>query len=163
MTNPDLRILALADTKLLPPAVQEPFDHWRIWRARDAVAAAVRRRLNENPMLQLFVERLEVAEDERGIFEGIYALAEAVDVHRSQIGLHSQYIIVIMAGQLNPWGLLSINRDYDNPTPSVVKAAQELWRLAREQNVDIPALLAQLKDNEPLRALEAFYKTKPLK
>src|SRR5512140_3649998 len=103
MTNPDLRILALADAKLLPPSVQEPFDRWRIWRARDAVIAAVRRRLNENPMLQLFVERLEVAEDERGIFEGIYALAEAVDVHRSQLGLHSPYIIVIMAGRLKPW------------------------------------------------------------
>src|SRR5437762_13898451 len=64
MKDPDLTILALADAKLLPPEVQDPFDRWRIWRTRDVVAAAVRKRLPKPsqgsfPSLQFYLERLE--------------------------------------------------------------------------------------------------------
>src|SRR5205807_8863580 len=102
MQDPDLTILALADAKLLPSEVQEPFDHWRIWKARDAVATAVRKRILNAPldslfMLQTYLERLEQADAEQTIFEGIYALANVVDMYRQQLGLHSEYLIVIMA------------------------------------------------------------------
>ena len=50
-----LRILALADAKVLPPEVQEPFDRWRIWKARDAVASAVRKRLLNASLDSLFL------------------------------------------------------------------------------------------------------------
>src|SRR4051812_31555529 len=111
MKDPNLTILVLANAKLLPPEIQAPFDKWRIWRARDAVASAVRKRLPKPmqgsfPALHMYLERLEVADTEQTIFEGIYALAEAVDAQRVQTGLHSEYLILIMAGQLNPWGLL---------------------------------------------------------
>jgi len=164
MKDPDLRILVLANAKLLPPEVQEPFDHWRIWKARDAVATAVRKRILNAPldslfMLQTYLERLEQADAEQTIFEGIYALANVVDMYRQQLGLHSEYLIVIMAGQLNPWGLLDFQRDFEQPAASTISAAQELWRLAREHGVDVDALLARLKGDELLAALDAYYAT----
>src|SRR5262245_42387928 len=99
MRDPDLRILVLANAKLLPPEVQEPFGHWRLWKARDAVTAAVRKRILNAPldslfMLQTYLERLEQADTEQTIFEGIYALANVVDMYRQQLGLHSEYLIV---------------------------------------------------------------------
>ncbi|HLY27702.1 MAG TPA: hypothetical protein VKQ72_15260 [Aggregatilineales bacterium] len=167
MSIPDLRILALADAKLLPPDVQEAFDRWRIWRARDAVTSAVRRRLLsalvENlPTMMLYLERLEHADTEKTIFEGIYALAEVVEVNRTQLGLHSGYIVLIMSGQLNPWGLLEFQQDFDNPAPSAVAAADELWRLASQQELHIPTLLARIKDDPTLDALNEYYSKKPL-
>ncbi len=167
MRDPDLRILALANAKILPPEVQEPFDHWRIWKARDAVAAAVRKRLLNAPvdsimLLQTYLERLEQADIEKTIFEGIYALANVVDVHRQQLGLHSEYLILIMSGQLNPWGLLEFHRDFERPGASIINAARELWRLAREHDVDVEGLLARLKSDELLTALETYYETHDL-
>jgi hypothetical protein len=158
----DLRILALADSGLLPPEVQEPFDRWRILRARDAVADIVRRRLIQDRMLELFLERLEAADDESMIFEGIYALAEAVELHRGQLGLHSHYIVIIMAGQLNPWGLLRLARTFDAPGAGVVRAAAELWQLAEAQGVEVYPLLAQVVGDELLTALDAYYREHPL-
>lgn len=162
MKDHDLTILALADAKLLPPEVQAPFDKWRIWRTRDVVAAAVRKRLPKPsqgsfPSLQFYLERLELADTEETIFEGIYALAEVVDVQRVQMGMHSEYIIVIMAGQLNPWGLLEFQADFERPAASVVSAADELWRLANEHKVDIPALLAKVTNDETLKSLQDYY------
>jgi hypothetical protein len=162
MRDPDLRILALADAKLLPMEIQDPFDRWRIWRARDAVAIAVRRRLlnvppAKLPMIQMYLERLEEADEEGTIFEGIYAIAEVVEVHRQALGLHSEYIVLIMAGQLNPWGLLDFQRDFENPASSIVDAARELWRLAQENNVDIDDLLSKIRNDETFDALEAYY------
>src|SRR5579859_3879679 len=145
MSVPDLRILCLADAKLLPPDVQDAFDKWRIWRARDAVTSAVRKRLintrAENlPTMMVYLERLENADAEQVIFEGIYALAEVVEVNRTQLGLHSGYIVLIMSGQLNPWGLLEFQQDFDHPAPSAALAAEELWRLASQQELHIPTL-----------------------
>jgi len=162
MRDPDLRILALADAKLLPAQVQDQFDHWRIWKARDAVTAAVRKRLinaaiEKLPIVQLYLERLELADTEETIFEGIYALAEVVEVSRQHLGLHSEYIVLIMAGQLNPWGLLGFQQDFENPAPSVVEAAQELWRLAHECKVDIKPLLARVSKDELLDSLQKYY------
>src|SRR4051794_10332355 len=130
MRDLDLRILALADAKLLPPEVQNPFDHWRIWRARDAVASLVRKRIlnvpaDVLPIVQMYLERLETADNEQTIFEGIYALAEVVDVHRKQLGLHGKYMVLIMSSQLNPWGVMSFQQDFENPTPGVADAARE--------------------------------------
>src|SRR5688572_8204115 len=144
MRNLDLRILALADSKLLPPEVQVPFDHWRIWKARDAVATAVRKRLLNASvdsifLIQTYLERLEQADAEQMIFEGIYALANVVDAHRQHLGLHSEYLILMMASQLNPWGLLDFQKDFEHPPASSISAAQELWRLAAEHHVDIEA------------------------
>jgi hypothetical protein len=162
MKNPDLRILALADAKILPPDVQAQFDHWRIWKARDAVVTAVRKRLLNAavpviPILQTYLDRLREADSETTIFEGIYALAEVVEVYRQQLGLHSEYIVLIMSGQLNPWGLLAFQQDFEHPAVSVVWAARELWRLANEQHVNVKELLAQVKRDETLAALEQYY------
>ncbi len=162
MKNLDLRILILADSKLLPPPVQEAFDHWRIWAARDAVVAMVHKRLLDVPALviptiQMYLERLELAETEQTIFEGIYALSEVVEVYRQYLGLHSAYLVLIMSGHLNPWGLLELQRDFQQPAPSAVRAAEELWRLADEHQVDVKALLTQVKRDETLDALEAYY------
>jgi hypothetical protein len=162
MKNPDLRILALADAKLLPPEVQIPFDHWRIWKARDAVASAVRKRLLNAAVdsifvLQTYLERLEQADTEQMIFEGIYALANVVDAHRQHLALHSEYLILIMAGQLNPWGLLDFQRDFENPPASTISAANELWRLAEEQHLDVNALLARVGNDDLLVTLKAYY------
>ncbi len=164
MKNPDLRILALADAKLLPSDIQAQFDHWRIWKARDAVVTAVRKRLLNAavpiiPILQTYLDRLREADSETTIFEGIYALAEVVEVYRQQLGLHSEYIVLIMSGQLNPWGLLAFQQDFEHPAVSVVWAAQELWRLANEQHTNVRGLLAQVKRDETLVALEQYYAT----
>jgi len=160
--TPDLRILALADASLLPPEVQEPFDKWRIWRAREAVVAAVRRRLREgeNPMIAFMLERLEAADDEQGIFEGIYALSEVVELHRRQLGLHSGYVILIMAGRINPYGLLEMAPDFDNPPVPAVEAAIELWRLARAAYLNVELLLRRVSGDELLVALEKYYAAK---
>src|SRR5260221_3781465 len=161
MRDPDLRILALADAKLLPAEVQSEFDHWRIWKAREAVAGAVRKRLinvaiDRLPILQVYLERLEQADTEETIFEGIYALAEVVEVSRQHLGLHSEYIVLIMALQLNPWGLLEIQQDFEHPAPSVIAAAQELWRLARECALDVKPLLAKIGKDELLDSLQKY-------
>lgn len=153
---PDLRILALAERGVLPDSVQEPFDRWRILRARDAVAETVRRRNPDDFMLNLFLERLEVADEEAQIYEGIYALAEAVELNRRQLGLHSYYIAIVMAGQLNPWGLLNVGRNFESPPATVVEAAAELGQLIAEQGVDGEALLSDIQDDGLLTALEAY-------
>jgi hypothetical protein len=160
MRRVDLRILVLADAKLLPEKVQQSFDHWRIWRAREAVATTVRKRLLnatvENlPTLQIYLERLEQADTEQNIFEGIYALAQAVEHNRQQLGIHSDYVVLIMSGHLNPWGLLEFQQDFELPAASVIAAAEELWRLATENHLNVSALLAQIKDDKTLAALEA--------
>src|SRR5258707_6543283 len=160
MRRVDLRILVLANAKLLPAEVQRDFDRWRIWRARAAVTKTVRKRLinvsAENlPTLQIYLERLEQADTEQNIFEGIYALAEAVERNRQQLGIHSNYIILIMSGHLNPWGLLEFQQDVERPAASVIEAAEELWRLAEAHQVNVPMLLARVKDDETLTALEA--------
>src|SRR5262249_12358770 len=146
----------------LPTEVQEAFDHWRIWRARDAVALSVRRRLldvspDSLPIIQMYLERLEEADTEKTIFEEIYALIGVVDVYRQQLALHSEYLVLIMSAHLNPWGLLEFQRDFERPADSTILAARELWRLVREWKVDVKALLAQLPRNEVLAALEMFY------
>lgn len=161
-TRPDLRILALADSGLLPESVQKPFDDWRVLRARDAVAHTVRKRLkaDADPMLVFMLERLEVAEDDRGIFEGIYALAEVVDLHRVRTGLHSEYLVLVMAGQLNPYGLLALTSDFDHVPLSAIEAARKLWELAQAHNVNVRALLAVLAESQAdplLQRLNAYY------
>jgi hypothetical protein len=160
MPNPDLRILALADAKVLPPEIQSAFDHWRIWRARDAVVALVRKRItgieSSKSTAEMYLERLEQADSEQNIFEGIYALAEVIEVFRKQFGLHKDYIVLMMSGALNPWGLLSLQQDYRTAPASVVQAAQELWRLAIETHYDVETALKQITD-ETLAALEAYY------
>src|SRR5260221_3141943 len=113
MRRVDLRILVLANAKLLPAEVQRDFDRWRIWRARAAVTKTVRKRLinvsAENlPTLQIYLERLEQADTEQNIFEGIYALAEAVERNRQQLGIQSDYFILVMMGQFNTLGLLVV-------------------------------------------------------
>jgi hypothetical protein len=160
--RPDLRILALADSGLLPKSVQQPFDDWRVLRARDAVAHTVRKRLkaDADPMLVFMLERLEAAEDDRGIFEGIYALAEVVDLHRARTGLHSEYLVLVMAGQLNPYGLLALTSDFDQVPSSALEAARRLWELAKAHNVNVRALLAVLAESHAdplLERLEAYY------
>ena len=160
--RPDLRILALADSGLLPKSVQQPFDDWRVLRARDAVAHTVRKRLkaDADPMLVFMLERLEAAEDDRGIFEGIYALAEVVDLHRARTGLHSEYLVLVMAGQLNPYGLLALASDFDHVPSSALEAARRLWELAKAHNVNVRALLAVLAESHAdplLERLEAYY------
>jgi hypothetical protein len=160
--RPDLRILALADSGLLPESVQKPFDDWRVLRARDAVAHTVRKRLkaDADPMLVFMLERLEAAEDDRGIFEGIYALAEVVDLHRARTGLHSEYLVLVMAGQLNPYGLLALTSDFDQVPSSALEAARRLWELAKAHNVNVRALLAVLAESHAdplLERLEAYY------
>ncbi len=162
MKSPDLRILALADTKLLPPEVQAPFDHWRIWKARDAVVHAVRKRLlslsvSALPTVQTYLDRLQHADTEETIFEGIYALAEVVEVYRQQLGTHSEHLVLIMSGQLNPWGLLAFQRDFEKPASSINEAAEELWRLARATGVDVDGLLTRIKNDPTLAALDQYY------
>src|SRR5258707_5387833 len=125
MPDPDLRILALTDAKVLPPEVQAAFDHWRIWKARDTVIATVRKRITGTEggtsTVQMYLERLEVAETEQNIFEGIYALAEVVDGYRKQLGLHKDYIILMMSGQINPWGLLAFQQEFGTPSASIAE------------------------------------------
>lgn len=162
--RPDLRILALADSGLLPESVQKPFDDWRVLRARDAVASAVRKRLkpDADPMLVFMLERLEAADDDRGIFEGIYALAEVVDLHRARTGLHSEYLVLVMAGRLNPYGLLGLASDFDHVPASAVEAARKLWELAEAHGVNVRALLAvwaESGDDPLLERLQAYYGT----
>jgi len=162
MTPPDLRILALIDAKLLPPEVQSPFDHWRIWRARDAVATVVRRRVaNILPIVQTYLERLEVADTEETIFQGLYAITEVVEVHRARIGLHGDYIVLIMSNQINPWGVLEFQHDFANPPPQVSEAAALLWGLCEQHNVLVSALLTRVKD-PLLDALNDYYAVYPL-
>jgi hypothetical protein len=166
MQDPDLRILALVNPKLLPPAVQDPFDHWRIWKARDAVANAVRKRMGHaevasSVLLQVYLERLEVADTEQTIFEGIYALAEVVETYRKQLGLHSQYVVLIMSSHLNPYGLLEFQQDFSQPAASVIAAAQELWRLAREHQFDVVAAIKQIINDQTLIALNTYYESQP--
>src|SRR5258708_21583810 len=62
-----------------------------------------------------------------------------------------------MSSQLNPWGLLEFQGDFDHPAPSAVTAAEELWRLARPHELHIPTLLAQIIDDKTLDALNAYY------
>src|SRR5258706_1323364 len=165
MPNPDLRILALADAKILPPEIQSAFDHWRIWKARDTIVAAVRKRMTSieggKGTIEIYLDRLEQADTELNLIEGIYALAEVIEVYRSQVGLHKDYIVLMMSGQLNPWGLLALQGDFGSPAASVVQAAQELWRLAHEQSYDVNRALRQVRD-ETLTALEGYYIVHPL-
>ncbi len=164
--RPDLRILALADSGLLPEVVQKPFDDWRVLSARDAVSQAVRKRLkpDSDPMLVFMVERLEAADDDRGIFEGIYALAEVVDLHRARTGLHSEYLVLVMAGRLNPYGLLALTSDFDYVPASAIEAARKLWELAEAHGVNVRALLAvwaESGDDLLFERLQAYYETPP--
>ncbi len=161
MSQSDLRILALADTKTLPSEVQDVFDHWRIWKARDVVAATVRRRMGNQPTLAMYLERLEAADTEETIFQGLYTVAEVVDVYRAQTGLHSDYIVLIMSEHLNPWGVIEFQRDFANPMQHVVEAAQILWQLCQTVNVDVPTLLKNVKD-PLLAALNDYYEKTPL-
>src|SRR4051812_2883509 len=108
MEKPDLRILSLADAKVLPANVQQQFDQWRVRKARDVVTSIVRKRMSSAPKsdlstVQLYLERLEIADTDQTIFEGIYALAEVVEVHRQVLGTHSQHLVLIMSQYLNPW------------------------------------------------------------
>ena len=64
---------------------------------------------------------------------------------------------VLESGQLNPWGLLTLQHDFDNPAASVLEAARELWRLAEANQVDIPGLLRQVKPDSAMAALDAYY------
>src|SRR5258708_34063418 len=59
-----------------------------------------------------------------------------------------------MSGHLNPWGLLEFQQDVEQPAASVIAAAEELWRLAEEHQVNVPMLLARGKDDKTLAALE---------
>ncbi|MEP7284514.1 MAG: hypothetical protein ABI947_01945 [Chloroflexota bacterium] len=168
MHDPDLRILALADAKVLPPQIQDPFDHWRIWKARDAVTTAVRRRMTNmelanNVILKVYLERLEQADNEETIFEGIYALAEVVEVYRQHLGMHSEYLVLIMAAHLNPWGLLSLQTNFEHPGASVLGAVHELWRLVGEHPIDVETTLKQIGYDETLVALDAYYANHPNK
>ncbi len=155
--DPDLRILALLEGKFLPPEVLHPFDRWRIWRARDGVASLVRRRLIDDPMLRLMLERLEVADDESGIFEGIYALAQVVDMHRGKMGINAHNVVLTMAVHLNPWGLVTLNPDYDSPSKNAVECATELWRLSDAEGLDIETLLVMVADDPIVEALTRYY------
>src|SRR5260370_24347853 len=152
----------MVHAKIWPKEVQEPFDHWGIWKSRDAVTSAVRKRLNAVPankrgIAELYLERLEQADTEQTIFEGIYALAEVVDANRNHFGLHSEYLVLMMASQLNPWGLVEFQQDYEHPAASSIAAAKELWRLAQGNKIDVKALFAKIKDNQALQALQKFY------
>jgi hypothetical protein len=164
MPDPDLRILALADAKVMPPEIQSAFDRWRIWKARDAIVVTVRKRISSVEKNKLtvstYLERLEAADTEDTIIEGIYALAEVLEVHRKTFGLHKDYIILMMSGQVNPWGLLALHGDFGAPPPTVIQASQELWRLAREKQYDVERALKLIKD-QTLAALEAYYAAQP--
>jgi len=155
--EPDLRILALLENKYLPPEVMDPFDHWRIWRARDGVVALVRKRMVDDMMLNLMLERLEAADDEPGIFEGIYALAQVVDLHRMKMGINAHNVVLTMASHLNPWGLVTLNPDLENPSKNAVDAANELWRLCNAEGLDVDTLLVMVQDDLTVAALTKFY------
>jgi hypothetical protein len=160
MSRIDLRVLALADSKLLPPEVQKPFDSFRILRARDAVARLVRKRMGDIQILNILVERLEAAEDEDIILGNLTALMNAVDVFRTQTGLHKDYCVVIMSQHLNPWGVVDFQRDFEAPMPYALEAAERLWNLCRAHLVDVPALLQKVR--EPLLdTLDFYYEMRP--
>jgi hypothetical protein len=166
MEKPDLRILSLADAKVLPADVQQQFDQWRIRKARDVVTSIVRRRMSSAPKsdlatVQLYLERLEIADTDQTIFEGIYALAEVVEVHRQVLGTHSQHLVLIMSQYLNPWGVIDFQRDFASPAPNIVAAAAELWRLAQEYNLDVQNILSQMPKNELTEALDSYYAAHP--
>src|SRR5258706_1542261 len=150
MMKPDLRILALADSKLLPPEVQNAFDRWRVFKARDVVASVVRKRLQtavsyDLSTVSLYLERLEQADSEQAIFEAIYALAEVVEVHRQQLGTHSQHLVLIMSQYINPWGVLEFQRDFESPAPSTLAAAAELWRLAHANKLHVQGVVSKIQ------------------
>ena len=158
---PDLRVLTLPDSGLLPDSVQQPFATWRIEQARRAVAAAVEKRLPpELPLARIHLERLEAAEDEQTIIENLYVLAEVIQMHRVETGLHSDYLVMIMGQRLNPWGVIAFQGDFARPPRHVVEAARELWRLCQSEAVDAAALWSQVHD-PTLDALNRFYADAP--
>ncbi|MHB8626322.1 MAG: glutamine-hydrolyzing carbamoyl-phosphate synthase small subunit [Aggregatilineales bacterium] len=154
---PDLRILALADSGKLPDWIQESFARWRVEQARAAVVAAVEKRLPNNlPIVQIHLERLKAAEGEETIVQNLYILAEVVQVYRVEIGLHSDYLVVIMSQRLNPWGVVEFQSDFANPPPHTLNAARELWRLCRQAEID-PSQLWKKRKSRTLDALNHFY------
>ncbi len=123
--------------------------------------AVVRKRASAIPVIAPYLERLEAADTEETIFQGLYTIAEVVDVHRAKIGLHSDYIILIMSNQINPWGVLEFQRDFANPPSYVIQAAERLWKLCEDNQVDVAALLKKRAD-PLLMALNAYYQVADL-
>ena len=160
-TIPDLRILALVDSGLLPDDIQQTFARWRIEQARMAVAAAVEKRMAPDlPMVFIHLERLKAAEDEKTIIENLYILAEQVQVYRAETGLNSDYLVMIMGQRLNPWGVIEFQGDFAHPPRHVIASAQELWRLCLAADVDARSLWGTLTLGT-LEALNRFYAYQP--
>jgi anthranilate/para-aminobenzoate synthase component II len=158
---PDLRILALADSGLLPEAIQQAFGRWRIEQARIAVAAVVEKRLPPDlPLAYIHLERLKAAEDEKTIIENLYVLAEVIQMHRVETGLHSDYLVMIMGQRLNPWGVIEFQGDFARPPRQVIEAAAELWRMCLTADVDAPALWNTM-NSATLDALNRYYAYQP--
>lgn len=156
MSNVDLRILALADSKRLPEGVQQAFDRYRIRAAQEAVILQVRKRLSDIPKLVYALELLEAAAIEDQIIHRMVELSEVVETYRAKTGLHRDYILMVMSQHLNPWGVVDFQRDFENPMPYVKQAAEALWKLCRDDGVEVESLLKQVKD--PLiNALDIHY------
>jgi hypothetical protein len=163
----DLRILALADSKQLPEAVQNAFDHFRIQAARTAIIGLIQRRGENIPELVAAVTELEALTDDTQIMRRMGDLAESIDVHRVKTGLHHDYLLLVMSQHFNPWGVIDFQRDFDNPMPYVREAADKLWALCREHGVAVESLLAKSRD-PLLNTLNIHYAgvfggTKPLR
>ncbi len=164
----DLRILSLADSKKLPEAVQQEFDHFRIQAARKAIIALVRRRSGEITELNRMATEIEALTDDNQTVQQLAKLAESVEPFRAKTGLHYEYLLLVMSQHYNPWGVVDFQRDFENPMPYVKDAAEKLWALCREHKVDVESLLAKSRD--PLvNALNLYYMipmggvTRPLK
>jgi hypothetical protein len=165
--TPDLRILWLADSKKLPDAVQQAFDHFRIQAARTAVSALIRRRGAAIPEWIKEMDALDALTDDNAILKFMATFIDALDEHRANTGLHRDYVLLVMSQHLNPWGVVDFQRDFNNPMPYVREAAAKLWALCKEHQVAVESLLAKSRD--PLmNALTIHYlgadgMTKPLK
>jgi hypothetical protein len=167
MSNPpDLRILAFAEADQLPVSVLDRYASWRIAQAGAAVLSAVRTQAIDVPdsTLMLYIERLAVADDDAGILEGIYGVAQVVEMYRERLGLHSHYIILIMACRLNPLGVLAFERNLAQPSPLVLAAAKTLWQLLAEaslhfdqESLSIAHLPSNLRNLPIVQAMQSFY------
>jgi hypothetical protein len=164
----DLRVLILADSKKLPNEVQAAFDHFRIQAARAAVVALVRRRSGDIPDLTARLNVIEALNDDTEIVKRLAELAENIEPYRAKIGLHRDYLLLVMSHHFNPWGVVDFQRDFDNPMPYVRAAAELLSKLCQEHQVDVDALFAKMRD-PLLNALSIHYSvslpggTRPLK
>lgn len=160
MSDVDLRILILADTHTLPEDVQAAFDRFRIRRAQEAVIALLLKRHQDIPELVALLDRLESTLAEDQIVREMVRVAEGVEPFRARTGLHTDYVMLIISQQMNPWGVVDFQRDFDNPPPFVADAARKLWQLCKDHHVDVEAHLKLIRD-PLLNAMNLHYITRP--